>query len=57
MAVSVGQFTASEVLGNPADPHGAGPAGALLLDVQRKLDLTLEGQRKPPRFHRLRRLV
>jgi hypothetical protein len=55
LAVSVGQFTTSEVLGNPADPGRAGPAGALLLDAQRKLGLTLEGERRPPRLARIRR--
>src|SRR5205823_3384978 len=37
LAVSVGQFTTSEVLGNPADRSRAGPAGDLLLEAQRRL--------------------
>jgi hypothetical protein len=45
-AINVGKFTTTELLGNPADPGQAGPAGALLHDSQRKLDLTLHGERR-----------
>lgn len=41
VAATIGQFTASEILGNPADPNQTGPAGAILVDAQRKLGLTL----------------
>lgn len=41
VAASMGQFTTSEILGNPASPHQAGAAGALLLDAQKKLSLTM----------------
>jgi hypothetical protein len=49
VAATIGQYTTTEVLGDPASPYGAGPAGALLLDAQRKLGLTLKGARQPPR--------
>ena len=35
-------FTVDERLRNPADPHSVRPGGALLLDAQRRLNLTLE---------------
>ncbi len=47
VAASIGQFTTSEILGNPADPYQAGPVGAILLDAQSKLGLTFTaGQRR-----------
>jgi len=45
-AISVGQFTSSEQLRNPANPHKVTIYGALLLDAQCRLALTLEGKRK-----------
>jgi hypothetical protein len=45
-AISIGQFTTTELLANPADPNQPGPAGALLHDAQRKLKLTLQGERR-----------
>ncbi len=48
-AIALGKFTVNERLGNPADPYSVRPGGALLLDAQRRLDLTLEGERRSPR--------
>jgi hypothetical protein len=41
-AIALGKFTVDERLKNPADPHSVRPAGALLLDARRRLNLTLE---------------
>jgi hypothetical protein len=41
-AIALGKFTVDERMGNPADPHSVRPGGALLLDAQRRLNLTLE---------------
>jgi hypothetical protein len=54
-AITIGKYTASNVLQNPANPHHNGLAGALLVDAQRQLDLTLEGERDRRRFKDLRR--
>jgi hypothetical protein len=48
-AISIGQFTTTEWLGNPADQSQARPAGALLYDAQRKLNLTPRGERRKDR--------
>jgi hypothetical protein len=41
-AIALGKFTVDERLRNPAAPHSVRPGGALLLDAQRRLNLTLE---------------
>ena len=41
-AIALGKFTVDERLKNPADPYSIRPAGALLLDARRRLNLTLE---------------
>lgn len=41
-AIALGKFTVDERLGNPADPNSVRPGGALLLDAQRRLKITLE---------------
>lgn len=45
-AIALGKFTVDERLGNPADPYSVRPGGALLLDAQCRLNLTLEGERR-----------
>ncbi len=56
--VAIGAYTASQKLGNPADPHNNGPAGALLHDAQRRLGVTGRGERaEPTALQRLRDLV
>jgi len=45
-AISVGKFTSSEQLRNPAAPQNVAMYGALLLDTQCRIALTLEGERK-----------
>lgn len=42
-AIALGKFTVDERLRNPANPYSVRPGGALLLDAQRRLNLTLEG--------------
>ncbi len=39
-AIALGKFTVDERLKNPADPYSPRPAGALLLDARRRLNLT-----------------
>lgn len=41
-AIALGKFTVDKRLKNPADPYSIRPAGALLLDARRRLNLTLE---------------
>lgn len=45
-AINLGQYTTTNRLKNPADPYNVRPYGALLLDAQRRLQLTLEGERR-----------
>jgi hypothetical protein len=54
-AISVGRYTASDVLQNPTNPQHNGIAGALLVDAQRQLDLTLQGERSSRRLKDFRR--
>lgn len=43
--MAIGAYTTSQQLGEPANPHANGPAGALLHDAQRQLGLTPSGER------------
>jgi hypothetical protein len=45
VGAAIGKYTTSQHLGNPANPHANGPAGALLHDAQRQLRLTTQGER------------
>ena len=45
-AIAVGQFSTSERLASSNAQHDVRPGGALLLDAQRRLKLTLEGERR-----------
>lgn len=56
VAIKIADYTTSEWLGNPARPDiESSPAGALLYDAQRKLDLTLQGERRTRRWRWPRR--
>jgi hypothetical protein len=43
--LAIGAYTASQALGEPANPYASIPAGALLHDAQERLGLTLSGER------------
>lgn len=46
--LAIGQYTTSAKLGDPASPYVNGPAGALLHEAQRELQIDRRGERKPP---------
>jgi hypothetical protein len=56
--MAIGAYTASQALGEPANPYTSIPAGALLHDAQERLGLTLSGERaEQSALQRLRKSV